>query len=132
MSLPTFTLIQSAHAQTTSTTTQTTVAAPAASGNSTEATLMSFLPMVLLFVLMYFLMIRPQIKKGKEQKNMIEALKKGDEVVALGGVLGKIHKISESYVTLELPQDGKEVGVQITIQKNAIQLLLPKDTLKSL
>jgi preprotein translocase subunit YajC len=89
--------------------------------------LTSFLPLVLMFVVMYFLMIRPQQKKAKEQKSMMDALAKGDEVLTAGGMLGKVSKVSDIYVTLEVA-----TGTEIVIQKSAITMLLPKGTLKTL
>jgi len=91
-----------------------------------EQGFMGFLPIILMFVVLYFLMIRPQMKRAKEQKQMIEALQKGDEVIAAGGVLGRITKISEPYVTLEIAPD-----TEISVQKGAVQAVLPKGTLKS-
>jgi len=99
--------------------------APAAGGG--EAGLMSFLPIVLMFVLLYFLMIRPQMKRAKEHKAMIDALQKGDEVVAAGGLLGKIVELSEQYATLEIAAETR-----IMVQRPAIQTLLPKGTIKSI
>jgi preprotein translocase subunit YajC len=87
----------------------------------------SLLLIVLMFVVLYFLMIRPQMKRAKEHKTMIEALQKGDEVITSGGVLGRISKISEGYVTLEVAQN-----IEIQVQRPAVQVLLPKGTLKSL
>ena len=89
--------------------------------------LMSFLPIVLMFVLLYFLMIRPQMKRAKEHKTMIDALQKGDEVVAVGGLLGKIVELSDQYATLEIASETK-----IMVQRPAIQTLLPKGTIKSI
>ena len=86
--------------------------------------LMSFLPIILMFVVLYFLMIRPQMKKAKEHKTMLDALQKGDEVVAMG-MLGKIVKIGDGYVTLEISNN-----VNVAVQKQAITTLLPKGTLK--
>ena len=79
-----------------------------------------------LFVLLYFLMIRPQAKKQKEHKAMIEGLQKGDEVVSGGGLLGKVINVGEQFVTLEIAS-----GVEIMVQKPAIQTVLPKGSLKS-
>jgi preprotein translocase, YajC subunit len=87
-------------------------------------TLMGMLPIVLMFVVLYFLMIRPQAKKAKEHKTMLEALQKGDEVVAMG-IIGKIVKIGDSFVTLEVASN-----VNIAVQRQAITTLLPKGTLK--
>jgi len=85
------------------------------------------LPIVLMFVLLYFLMIRPQMKRSKEHKTMTEALQKGDEVVTSGGVLGRITGVAEPYLTLEIAPN-----TEIKVQKSAVQTLLPKGTLKSL
>ena len=85
------------------------------------------LPIVLMFVLLYFLMIRPQMKRAKEQKAMIEALQKGDEVIAAGGLVGRITEISDAYIQLEVaPQ------TQVNVQRAAVQMLLPKGTIKTL
>ena len=92
--------------------------APASQGD----TLMGLLPIVLMFVILYFLMIRPQMKKAKEHKTMLEALQKGDEVVALG-IVGKVTKIDENYVGLEIADN-----VVIQVQKPAVNQLLPKGT----
>lgn len=86
-----------------------------------------FLPIILMFVLLYFLMIRPQMKRSKEQKQMVEALQKGDEVIAAGGVLGRITRISDAYLSLEVAPN-----TEISIQRTAVQMLLPKGTLKSI
>ena len=86
-----------------------------------------FLPIILMFVLLYFLMIRPQMKRSKEQKQMVEALQKGDEVIAAGGVLGRITRIGDAYVSLEVAPN-----MEISIQRAAVQMLLPKGTLKSI
>ena len=92
-----------------------------------DAGLMSFLPIILMFVLLYFLMIRPQMKRAKEQKAMVDALQKGDEVVAVGGLLGKIVELSDQYATLEIASETR-----IMVQRAAIQTLLPKGTIKSI
>jgi len=98
--------------------------APAAGG---DAGLMSFLPIILMFVLLYFLVIRPQMKRAKERKAMVEALQKGDEVVALGGLVGKIVELTDQYATLEISPETR-----IKVQRPAIQMLLPKGTIKSI
>ena len=82
---------------------------------------------VVMFVALYFLMIRPQMKRQKEQKAMIDALAKGDEVITAGGFLGKITKVGDVYVTLEVAD-----GMEIVVQKTAISTLLPKGTIKSI
>jgi preprotein translocase subunit YajC len=97
-----------------------------AAGGAGGMDLMGMLPLVLLFVLLYFLMIRPQAKKQKEHKAMIEGLQKGDEVVSGGGLLGKVINVGEQFVTLEIAS-----GVEIMVQKPAIQTVLPKGSLKS-
>ncbi len=88
---------------------------------------MQLLPMILMFVVLWFLLLRPQMKKAKEHKALIEALQKGDEVVAAGGLVGRITKIGEAYVTLEISE-----GTEVIVQKPAIGMVLPKGTLKSL
>jgi preprotein translocase subunit YajC len=89
--------------------------------------LMQMLPMILMFVVLWFLMIRPQMKKTKEHKALLEALAKGDEVVTQGGIVGKVVKVGDSYVTVEIA-----AGTEVVLQKPAIGLVLPKGTLKSL
>lgn len=88
---------------------------------------LDFLPLLALFVVFYFLVLRPQQKRAKEHKSMMEALQKGDEIVTAGGVLGKVAKISENYVSVEVAE-----GVNVNIQKSAIQTVLPKGTIKSI
>ncbi|HET9701141.1 MAG TPA: preprotein translocase subunit YajC [Burkholderiales bacterium] len=88
-----------------------------------EMTLM----MVLIFVVFYFLMIRPQVKRAKEHKKMVDALQKGDEVVTAGGEVGRVVKVADAYVTLEIAEN-----VSILLQKTAVQTLLPKGTIKSI
>src|SRR5262245_44477607 len=87
----------------------------------------SMILIVLMFGVLYFMMIRPQMKRAKEQKAMVEALQKGDEVITAGGVLGRITKLSEGYVTLEVSPE-----VEIQLQRSAVQLVLPKGTIKNL
>jgi preprotein translocase subunit YajC len=97
------------------------------SAASVEASLMGYLPIVLMLIVLYFLMIRPQMKRQKEQKSMMEALTKGDEVVTAGGILGKVTKVSDAYLTLEIAD-----GTDVVVQKAAVSTLLPKGTIKSL
>jgi len=80
-----------------------------------------------MFVVLYFLMIRPQMKRQKEQKAMMDALAKNDEVITAGGILGKITKVTDAYVTLEVG-----TGTEILVQKSAITLLLPKGSIKAI
>nr|WP_305089049.1 preprotein translocase subunit YajC [Massilia sp. YIM B04103] len=101
--------------------------AQTAADSALGSNLTSFLPIILMFVVMYFLMIRPQQKRAKEQKAMMDALAKGDEVVTAGGLLGKVSKVSDVYVTLEVA-----TGTDIVVQKSSITTLLPKGTLKGL
>lgn len=89
--------------------------------------LMQMLPMILMFVVLWFIMIRPQMKKAKEHKALLEALAKGDEVVTQGGVVGKVTKVGDSYVTIEIASN-----TEIVVQKPAVSIVLPKGTLKSL
>ncbi len=103
--------------------------APAAAGG--DPGYMSIIFMVLIFVVFYFLLIRPQAKRQKEHKSMVDALTKGDEVVTAGGIAGKITEISDQYMTLQVASvDGKPVA--LSIQRTAVQTLLPKGTLKTL
>jgi preprotein translocase subunit YajC len=89
--------------------------------------LMAFLPMVLIFVVFYFLLIRPQQKKAKEHRTMLAALQKGDEIVTAGGVVGRVSKITDQYASVEIAP-----SVEINVQRAAIQQLLPKGTIKAL
>jgi preprotein translocase subunit YajC len=98
-----------------------------AAGGTPGGGIESMLLIVLMFGVLYFLMIRPQMKRAKEHKAMIEALQKGDEVVSGGGILGRVTKLNESYVTLEVAQ-----GVEMTLQRAAIQVVLPKGTIKNI
>jgi len=86
----------------------------------------SMLPLILMFVLLYFLLLRPQMKRAKDHKKMLSELGKGDEVVTGGGTLGKVTKVADSYVTVEIAP-----GVETLVQKSSIQLVLPKGTIKS-
>jgi preprotein translocase subunit YajC len=104
--------------------------APAAAGGP-ESMLTSVGFMVLIFVVFYFLMIRPQNKRQKEHKVMVESLGKGDEVLTSGGMIGKITELSDQYMTVQVASvDGKPV--EIAMQRGAVQTLLPKGTIKSL
>jgi preprotein translocase subunit YajC len=100
---------------------QTAPAAAPAGGSS----LLSMLPLVLMFVVLYFIMIRPQMKRQKEHRAMIEALAKGDEVVTSGGMLGKVTKLGDTFITLELSQ-----GTEAQFQRGAVTQVLPKGTIK--
>ena len=89
--------------------------------------LMTFLPMIAIFVVFYFLLIRPQQKKAKEARAMLDALQKGDEVVTSGGILGRIAKLTDQYATIEVAPNA-----EIIVQRQAISQLLPKGTIKAL
>lgn len=91
-----------------------------------DAGLMGFLPLIIIFVIFYFLLLRPQMKRAKEQRKMVEALTKNDEVVTTGGLLGKIIEVEDAFLTLEVAD-----GVRVKVQKNAVTALLPKGTVKS-
>jgi len=86
-----------------------------------------FLPLIIIFVLFWFMLIRPQMKRAKEQKKMLSELTKGDEVITSSGQLGKVAKISDQYVSLEIAD-----GVITHVQKSAVQTLLPKGTIKGI
>ena len=86
-----------------------------------------FLPLIIIFILFWFMLIRPQMKRAKEQKKMLAELAKGDEVVTASGQIGKVAKISDQYVSLEIAD-----GVVTHVQKQSIQTLLPKGTIKGL
>jgi preprotein translocase subunit YajC len=87
----------------------------------------SFLPIILMFAVLYFLMIRPQQKKAKEHKALLEALSKGDEVITNSGIGGRITKVGDEFVTVEIAEN-----VQIQMQKGAIVVVLPKGSLKNM
>lgn len=99
---------------------QTAAAAPSAMSSLTQ-----MLPLVLMFVVLYFIMIRPQMKKQKEHKAMIDAIAKGDEVITAGGLLARITKVDEQYVSAEVAGN-----VVVQIQRSAVVQVLPKGTIK--
>ncbi len=107
-------LISDAHAQT--------------AGDPTGG-LMSFLPLIIIFAIFYFMMIRPQMKRQKELRAMLAALKKGDEVTTGGGLIGKIISLDDNFVTLEVSRVNGQ-SVEVVFQRNAIQSILPTGTLK--
>ena len=101
-------------------------AAPAAAaGGDMQSSFMSLLPLVLMFVVLYFVMIRPQMKRQKEHRAMIDALAKGDEVATAGGLLGKVTKLGDTNIGLELSP-----GVEVQLQRSAVVQVLPKGTIK--
>ncbi|MDX1487403.1 MAG: preprotein translocase subunit YajC [Acidiferrobacterales bacterium] len=81
--------------------------------------------MVVLFAIMYFMLIRPQQKRVKDHRNMVQSLAKGDEVVTNGGTLGRITHVGEQFLTLEIAE-----GISIKVQKTAISAVMPKGTIK--
>jgi len=99
--------------------------APAAAGGDTQSTLFSLLPLVLMFVVLYFIMIRPQMKKQKEHKAMVEAIAKGDEVIIAGGVLGRVAKLGDNFLHVEVAN-----GVELQVQRVSVVQVLPKGTFK--
>jgi preprotein translocase subunit YajC len=101
-------------------------AAPAAAGgDSMQSSFMSLLPLVLMFVVLYFVMIRPQMKKQKEHRAMVDALAKGDEVATAGGLIGKVTKLGDTFVGVEIA-----TGVEVQVQRTAVTQVLPKGSLK--
>ena len=99
--------------------------AQTAAAGDTQSALMGMLPLVLMFVVLYFVMIRPQMKKQKEHRAMIDALAKGDEVVTAGGLLGKVSKIGDGNIGVEIAS-----GVEVQMQRSAVVQVLPKGSLK--
>ncbi len=97
----------------------------AAAGGDFQSSLMSMLPLVLMFVVLYFVMIRPQMKRQKEHRAMIDALAKGDEVATAGGLLGRVTRLGDSYLAVEIAN-----GVEIQLQRSAVVQVLPKGTIK--
>ena len=102
-----------------------TAYAQTAAGGDTQSSLMSMLPLVLMFVVLYFVMIRPQMKRQKEHRAMIEALAKGDEIATAGGLIGKVTKLGDAYIGVELAD-----GVEVQMQRSAVVQVLPKGTVK--
>ena len=99
-----------------------------AAGQSTQTdSLLTFLPMVAIVVVFYFLLIRPQQKKQKEARAMLEAINKGDEVVTAGGIVGRISKLTDQYATIEIAPN-----TEMVVQRGAIAQLLPKGTIKAI
>jgi preprotein translocase subunit YajC len=98
----------------------------AQAGAPPSSGLVQFLPLILIFVVFYFLLIRPQAKRAKEHKAMVEGLQTGDEVVASGGMLGRITETGDSFVTVEIAD-----GVRVKIQRASVSSVLPKGTIKS-
>jgi preprotein translocase subunit YajC len=94
---------------------------------TTQSGFMEFLPLVALIAVFYFLVLRPQSKRAKEHKALMEALQRGDEVVTSGGEVGLVSKVFEQYVAVELAEN-----VVVTVQKSAIQTVLPKGTIKAI
>jgi len=88
---------------------------------------MAFMPFVFLIAVFYFILIRPQMKRSKEHKTMLEALQKGDEIVAAGGLVGRVTKIDENYITMQVAD-----GVEVRVQRPSLQLVLPKGTIKGI
>lgn len=102
-----------------------TAPAAAAAGGDLQSSFMNMLPLLLMFVVLYFVMIRPQMRKQKEHQAMVSALAKGDEVVTAGGILGKVTKLGDDFLGLEIAN-----GVEVQIQRNAVMQVLPKGSIK--
>ncbi|MHB8236401.1 MAG: preprotein translocase subunit YajC [Acidithiobacillus ferrivorans] len=98
-----------------------------AAGDGPDAIFMQIVPLAIIFAIFYFLLIRPQMKKAKEQRQLIAAISKGDEVVTQGGLTGRIMQAGEEYLQLEVAE-----GVVVKVQRSSVTLLLPKGTLKKL
>jgi preprotein translocase subunit YajC len=109
----------------------TAYAQAAGAANDPTGGLMGMLPIIAMFGVLWFFMIRPQMKKAKEHQKMVVELAKGDEVTTQGGIVGRITKIGENYLTLEVAT-GKDGAIEVVIQKTAVGALLPKGTLKTL
>jgi preprotein translocase subunit YajC len=101
--------------------------AQAAAGGDPTGGLMGLAPLVLMFIVLWFLMIRPQMKRAKEHKAMVSALAKGDEVITQGGIAGRVTKVGDAYLNLEIADN-----VTIVVQNQAVVTVLPKGTLKTL
>ena len=97
----------------------------AAAGGDMQSSLMGMLPLVLMFVVLYFVMIRPQMKKAKEHKTMVDSLAKGDEVATAGGILGTVTKLADSFIHIEVAN-----GVEVQLQRSAVVQVLPKGSIK--
>jgi preprotein translocase subunit YajC len=102
-----------------------TAYAQTAAGGDMSSSLMSMLPLVLMFVVLYFIMIRPQMKRQKEHKTMLEALAKGDEIATSGGLIGRVTRLGDNYLGVEVAN-----GVEVQVQRHAVVQVLPKGTLK--
>ncbi len=102
------------------------IASAYAQDSSSQGGLISFLPLILIFAVFYFMLIRPQMKRAKEHKKLVAELSKGDEVVTNGGLLGKITDVSDSFVTLELADN-----IKIKLQRQAVTNVMPKGTINS-
>lgn len=100
-------------------------AATGAASGQPDGGLLGMLPLLLIFVLFYFMLIRPQTKRAKEHKNMVEALAKGDEIVTNGGLLGRITDVSDSFISVQIAE-----GVEVKVQKQSVSTLVPKGTMK--
>jgi len=100
--------------------------AEGAAGAPPEGGLLGFIPLILIFVIFYFLIIRPQVKRAKEHKKLTESVSKGDEVVTGGGLLGKVTDVNDNFVTLEIAE-----GTEVKVQRQSVASLVPKGTIKS-
>jgi preprotein translocase subunit YajC len=94
--------------------------------NAAPGGIVQFLPLIFIFIVAYFLLLRPQMKRAKEHKAVMDNLQKGDEIITQGGLTGRITKVGEGYFALEVSDK-----VEVTVQRSAVQMVLPKGTLKS-
>lgn len=98
-----------------------------AAGQAAPNPIMQLLPLIVLIILFYFMLIRPQMKRAKEHRNLLAGLSKGDEVITSGGLAGKIREVGENFVVLEIAKD-----VQVRLQKSAVASVVPKGSLENL
>ena len=92
-----------------------------------EASLTSFLPLIILFVVFYFFLIRPQLKQAKQHKALVSSLAKDDEISTNGGILGKIKEVGDNFLLVEVAE-----GTNVKVQKQSVSVVMPKGTLKTL
>lgn len=98
-------------------------------GTNEISMISNFVPIILMFILLYFIMIRPQMKRQKEHKNLISSIVENDEIITIGGIIGKVKRITDQYVIIEISNNLGN-STELIIQKHAIASMLPKDTIK--
>jgi preprotein translocase subunit YajC len=102
----------------------------AQAAGASQDPLIGFLPLILMFVVLYFLMIRPQMKRAKEHRQLVEGLQKGDEIVSSAGIVGKVTEVDDAYITVDVGSGDKQISM--VMQRQAVQTLLPKGTIKTI